>query len=83
MPKKGTQYLELRSLLVKQGMGQEDLGIATGLGARNISNRLCGKAPWRLDEVYKVCAILDIPHNQIPIYFPPQQPPQAGRRRTA
>lgn len=37
----------------------------------NLSKRMNGKAPWRIDECYSVLDALCIPHEKFYKYFPP------------
>lgn len=50
-----------------------ELSEDVGLSIPMLSERLCGKTPWRMAEVYTVCKCLDVPASEIITYFPPEE----------
>ena len=61
----------LRGRMVAQGVEQAYLARLIHRGKTYVSERMNSKAPWDLDDIYAICAALDIAHEDIPIYFPP------------
>jgi transcriptional regulator with XRE-family HTH domain len=71
MPKKIDTYRKLRALMLENGYDQTTLAKRTGMTRQQISDRMTGKVPWSIEEVYKVCGTLFIAANEIRKYFPP------------
>ena len=69
----GRSHRKLRAKMLERDMDLTRLGWVVGLGRTASSARLNGHEPWRLDEVYKLCSVLNIPLAEIPDYFPPQK----------
>lgn len=69
--RKSYLFPRLRGRLTQLGMTQKYLAKELGIGFASLNHRMNGKYPWNLDEAYKVCEILDIPKDEIYIYFPP------------
>ena len=42
---------------------------AMGISEHTISKRMNGKLQWKDQEIHKACVVLDIPFEEIPIYF--------------
>lgn len=72
MPKKIDTYRKLRALMLELGHDQTTLAKRTGMTRQQISDRMTGKVPWTLDEVYRVCDVLCIEAKDIKQYFPPR-----------
>ena len=80
MPKKNANYPQLRARMALLGYTSEELSREAGLSSQSLCCRLSGCTDWRLDEIYRVCRVLEIPPAEIPAYFPPGQlRPGAGR----
>lgn len=71
MPKKIDTYRKLRALMLELGHDQTTLAKRTGMTRQQISDRMTGKVPWSIEEVYKVCGTLFIAIKDIRKYFPP------------
>lgn len=41
----------------------------TGLSRQSLRDKLNGKADWRQKEIIKMCDLLGIPYEEIPVYF--------------
>ena len=61
----------LRGHMVAMGVEQAYLARLIHRGKTYVSERMNSKAPWDLDDIYAICAILNIPHSEVHIYFPP------------
>ena len=63
-------FSELRSLLRRNDYTTEELSRYLGKSRPYVSQRLNGKHPWDLDDVYKILDWLYIPYKDLHIYFP-------------
>lgn len=70
MPKKAPTYPQLRARMTELGIDGITLSHEIGLGDNGVSVRITKKIPWRLDEVYRACHVLEIPLAKIPQYWP-------------
>lgn len=64
---------KLRGKLYVMEMGHGELGEALNRSSGYISLRMTGKMAWDMDDVYKICDLLQIPLNEIADYFPPRK----------
>lgn len=55
-----TDTLRLKSLMLLQGLKQEDLAKYLGLSKQTINMKLNNKRPFKLNEINKVCELLKI-----------------------
>ena len=63
------KFGKLRELIsVKYGT-MDTFAKAFGVGVTTLSKKLTGKAEITRADIYKFCALLDIPTEQIPEYF--------------
>lgn len=49
-----------------------DLGALCGLNRTTISSRVNGKTEWRRHDIEVLCQVLEIPQEEIGLYFYPQ-----------
>ena len=64
-------YSKLRGLLHERDITTEHLAKKLGLRtAASISQRMSGRTPWRMDEMYTILDLCGISHDQLHIYFP-------------
>lgn len=49
-----------------------DLGALCGLNRTSISSRVNGKTEWRRHDIEVLCQALEIPQEEIGLYFYPQ-----------
>lgn len=63
-------FKKLRIKMAEWEKSQDDVGAAMGVPHSSVSLRLNGFIQWKLDEVYTVCDLLEIPYNEISMYFP-------------
>lgn len=63
--------LKLKSLLLLNGLNQEDLAKYLGLSKQTISMKINNKRAFKLDEILKICKLLKIDNIQerIAIFF--------------
>lgn len=66
---------KLKGKMSEHNIKQFELAEVLRLSSASISNRMSGRHPFNIYEIYKICDILQIPYEQIPVYFPPE-----GRR---
>ncbi len=64
------KFAALRSLLRKNDYTTQELADYLQKSRPSISQRLNGKQPWDMDDVYKIADWLYIPYSEIHIYFP-------------
>jgi len=74
-PKPGSKtqtalYKKLRAKLTEKGHDQIDLAKLLDRCLTYVSLRFCGHMAWDMDDVYRMCLIYEIPHDQIHLYFP-------------
>lgn len=48
---------------------------------RYVSERMCAYKPFTLNEAYTIMKILNIPHDQLHVYFPPNGQNEPGCSR--
>jgi DNA-binding Xre family transcriptional regulator len=51
---------EVRRLLAERGISGNALAKATGIPQRTVANKLSGRNPFDLDDVAKVCTVLEV-----------------------
>ena len=64
-------FLKLRVRMMEFDMELEQLARVIKRSRTTASARLNGHEGWNLDEVYAICDELEIPYDQIYLYFPP------------
>ena len=52
-----------KSVLVKKGYTQDTLAEALGISANTLSSRITGKSCFNIDEIDRLCELLDITEN--------------------
>lgn len=65
------RYTKLRARMRERGWSGDDLGAHLGMSAQSFSHRMSGRKSWTLDEMYIIMDTLDIPHNEMYLYFGP------------
>ena len=63
-------FRKLRGAIVAYGWNQEMFGKAMAWTKSTVSERLNGKRSWPIEDVYRVCEVLDIDPKDIPEYWP-------------
>lgn len=57
--------LNIRSLLVKRRIDQEDLANATGIKYNALLNRLAGRVGWKVSELKTIAQYLDVEISEL------------------
>lgn len=65
------KYRKLRGLMYENQVLQQDIAVAINRDKRYVSDRMTGKRPFNMEDVYHICNLLEIPYDMIHIYFPP------------
>jgi hypothetical protein len=65
-------HAKLRGAMVAADMDEEYLARKLLRGRTYVSQRMMGKKPWAMDEVYAIMDLLRLPHDQLAAYFPPK-----------
>ena len=63
------KYDKLMGRIAERCGSQFKFAKAVGISEHSISNKLNCKVGWKQQEIEKVCAVLDIPLEEIPEYF--------------
>lgn len=69
-------FRRLKVLMFEQDIDQKYLCGHMKKSQTYITNRMSGKQPFSMDDVYMLCDILKIQPNQIPDYFPRREAQQ-------
>lgn len=64
------EYTKLRAAITEHDLTLMQVAHELGLSNITVGNRLAGKQPWTLDEIYKLLSLLEIPVTDMHIYFP-------------
>ena len=64
-------YKALRKVMAIHDMNSADIGRRLMLTQQSISNRMTGRSPWRIDEMYSLMELFGLPYDQLHIIFPP------------
>lgn len=67
--RKYTELMKLKGRITETGETYRSLSQKTGIPLNTLSNKLNGHSLFDIVEVSKVCAELDIPPEQIPVFF--------------
>ena len=62
-------YSRLRSRIRERGWTCADIAEDLGITAQSFSNRMNNKTPFDLAEIYKIMDLLEIPYNEMHLYF--------------
>ncbi|WP_101574915.1 helix-turn-helix transcriptional regulator [Brevibacterium sp. 239c] len=57
--------LEVRAWMVRKQLKQADLAQILGFAQKNVSNRLRGQMPFRIDELMTIASYMDITLGQL------------------
>ena len=70
MGEKLKMYGKLRGKMREKGIKGNYLARKMGTTPQNISRRMTGKAPWRVDAMYNILSMLGEPDSKLSEYFP-------------
>ena len=73
MPKTVFANIRLRARMMEKQFQGQDLARILKRSDSYFSSRITGRAPWDLDDVYALCDWLEIPPEEIHLYFPPRK----------
>ena len=62
-------YAKLRGRMAEMNFTQEKLAAEMGISARSLSLKLNGVRKCTQQDIVLACDALEIPHDEIPIYF--------------
>lgn len=65
-------HAKLRGAMIAADIDQKYLARKLLLSTKCVSQRMTGKHPWTMDEVYTIMDLLRLPHDQLAVYFPPK-----------
>ena len=63
------EYARLRGRIRTIYLTQASFARSMGLSEGALSHRLNGHTEWTAEEIKKACALLEIPAEEIPLYF--------------
>lgn len=63
-------FKQLRMEMVSQDVGAARLGNKLMLGHASVSDRMCARTPWRIDEMYAIMDLLRWPYERMHELFP-------------
>jgi hypothetical protein len=63
-------FRKLKGLMFEMDIDQAYLCKHLGKSHTYVTPRMMGRMPWSMDDAYTICDLLEIPYDQMPIYFP-------------
>lgn len=63
-------FSQLRGLMAAADVDNYRLGLELNLSASSISDRLTGRQPWKLTEMYKTMNFFRVSHDRLHEIFP-------------
>lgn len=76
-------YWLLKARMYERDAQNTDIANLLGRSATYVSERLTGKKFFTLDDAYKILKYLDLPMEEIFVYFPPDKGGTTARRKGA
>lgn len=64
------KFKKLQTLMFGECFTQKDLARSINKSPSYISSRMVGRQQWELEDIYKTCDLLEIPYEEICLYFP-------------
>lgn len=65
------RFAKLRGRMAEMDVKNKDLANYLGKSRQYISAHMLNKNSWEIDVVYKILDFLQIPYEEILVYFPP------------
>ena len=62
-------YSKLRGMIVEKCTSVENFSKEFGKTSTTVGRKLSGKSQWTIDEMVIACNILNIPPNEVSLYF--------------
>lgn len=69
MKRKYPELKKIKGRITEMGETYRSISEKTGIPLNSLSNKINGKSLFDILEVSKICAALDIPANEFPIFF--------------
>lgn len=63
-------FCKLKGRIAENEMDQKCIREAIGKSQTYVTQRMTGRKPWTMDDVYTLCDLLNIQTSEIPLYFP-------------
>ena len=63
-------FKKLKGEMFANDIDQKYLCKELGKSKTYMTNRMTGRYPWCMDDVYKICDLLEITYDRISEYFP-------------
>ena len=63
-------FHKLQSKMYDMGISKSDLKEIIGVSCTYITNRFNRSCPFTINDIYKICEVLEIPRSEISEYFP-------------
>lgn len=64
-------YILLKNALRRKGLlPYEYLAKVMGMKYGTVTDRMMGRSPWRMDEMYKLLRLIDQPKERLYMFFP-------------
>lgn len=70
----------LRGRIVEMGSTIKDTSRSIGVTSYSLGQKISNKAPMKLEEVHRLCDVLEIPPSEIPAYFFVQEVAKCNER---
>ena len=67
--KQGFDNAKLRGRIIEKSLRNKDVAEKIGISETSFSYKLTGKSDFTHSELVAICAILEIPFEEIPLYF--------------
>lgn len=68
-----TRHRRLRGALKAAGWEQREVADVLGISPTSVSNKMCGKYPWTIDEAWQLMSIIGISApDMLGLLFPPE-----------
>lgn len=78
LPQRKRIYRKLRARLTEQGIGQGEVARLLGISPSLCSRMFTGLRPWDCRMMYQLMEYLNLPYDQLHVYFPPNPLWQQG-----
>ena len=62
-------YRKLLGRIKECGYTQGSLAAAIGVNASHFSGKVNGNFPFRQEEIFRICTVLEIPRDEVGVYF--------------
>ncbi len=63
-------FKKLKTIMFANDVDQKRLQKELDRSQTYITARMMGRKPWSIEEIYKLCDLLEISYEQISVFFP-------------